>query len=253
MQKIVGILGSYNHKGKTARMLEHLLSGAKKAGLTTELIYLDDYQIKGNHSDVKKLYTKMAQSDCIILAAPTYWGGLSGLAKIFLDCTRQYLVHVAQDGDLKPGALKGKKYITITSCYKTTLENILTGVTDPTFNTVQTVFNAAGMKPIGEIVLTNTWNMSSLPENKKEECYQMGLTLQQLIEKEHDLLKRYIQLFGMIAVSSLLIMGIEEGLAKVGLLDLSNFWIRWIAFVLLFFTLLSIILHSVTVHNHKKK
>lgn len=253
MMKILGILGSYNHRGKTAKMLEEVLAGASDAGLITELLYLDEYQVKMSHPDTRKLYAKLLESDCVVLAAPTYWGEISGIAKNFLDCLRQYAVKTTENGDLKPGNLKGKKYITITSCYKTALENIVTGLTDTTFNSVQTVFSAAGMKPIGEVVLTNTWKMSALPLRKKEECYNLGLSLQQTIEKEHDLLKRYIQLFFMIAFSSLLVMGMEEGLAKLGLLNLTNFWVRWLAFAVLFFTLLSVILHTVTVHNHKKK
>ncbi|MEL1206290.1 flavodoxin family protein, partial [Staphylococcus epidermidis] len=77
-----------------------------------------------------ELEAKLLAADVWILAAPTYWGAMSGVMKNFLDCMRQRLVRFNRAGDALPDRFKGKSYITISSCYASPAEELVTGVTD---------------------------------------------------------------------------------------------------------------------------
>lgn len=113
---ILGINGSARKNGNTAKLLEKVLSIAKNLGAKTEILHLIDKDIKPCISclaegkcaypcqikdDMQELFEKIKGVDCIVLGSPTYWYGLSGLMKNFLDRL------TAQDM-LRPPILDGK-------------------------------------------------------------------------------------------------------------------------------------------------
>lgn len=252
--KILGILGSHRNDGATDMMLETVLS-AVKAPNTTDMIYLEDYPFKPDQGDRKdpvldKLEAKLLESDVWVIAAPTYWGGLAGKMKDFFDCMRQRLVRFDHDGGTHPDRFKNKHYLSITDCYTGTFENWVTGVTDQSFRTIDKVMSIAGVIKIHELVLTNTWGMKALPENKKQACLKWGARLNAEQKKDDSTLKRYIELFFMVAVMALLTMGIQVGLRLVSTAD---FWWRYASFVLIFYVLLGCILHFFTVVKHRRR
>lgn len=252
--KVLGILGSQSHTGITAQMLGNVLKNVDK-GVETETIFLEDYQIHANgvkeNNDLDLIVDKMAKSDVWIFAAPTYWRELSGIMKKLLDCLRPKLVYIKPNGDAVPWKFKDKHYLSITDCYASTAENFVTGVTDETFKTIDRVMSAAGVIKIGEIVCPGTLNMKQLPEKKALLCAKYGHKISQKKRKDDSTLKRYIQLFFMVAIMALLTMGIQQLLA--GIIPLSNFWIRYISFTVIFFVLLGCILHFVTFVKHRRR
>lgn len=253
MKKVIGILGTTNKEGLTAEMLHTVLDGAAEAGNEVDCIYLADHDVKMNGPVINKISRQIEDADCIVLAAPTYWGGISGLAKNFLDAMRPRFVATTKRGDVKPTRYKNKTYISITSCYKSAFENIVAGVTNGTFNTIDQVFTAAGMHRVGEIVLPGTYHLKQLPTKKREEAKQVGSRIGQKLDRGGFVLKRYVQLFVMLAVSTLIVRGIQVGIEKIGWFNTTNFWVDYAVFVIIFFLFLSIMLHSLTVHNHKRK
>lgn len=252
--KILGILGAHKHDGLTGQLLKTLLEAVPTPN-ETELVYLADYDIQPHtgqkNPDLNCLIQKLETSDVWVLAAPTYWGGLSGLMKHFLDCLRPKLVYQKKNGDTIPGPFKNKHYLSLTSCYASTAENFMTGVTDGTFQTIDRVMSAAGVIKVGEIVLPNTLEMKTLPQNKIDLCQKMAQKLVHKKRRDDSTLKRYIQLFFMIAIMALLTMGIQLGLAQW--LALQNFWLNYLSFVIIFFVLLAGILHFVTVKKHRRR
>ncbi|MGX7420400.1 flavodoxin family protein [Carnobacterium gallinarum] len=255
MTKVLGILGTPNRSGLTAAMLQEVLTGAELDGCEVETLYLSDYRLElekadETNEDLDKLHQKMLASDCIVLAAPTYWGNVSGVMKQFLDSMRSRLVRFAKDGEMLPDLYHKKKYILMTNCYTKKFENRLTGVTDTTFITMDRAFSTAGMERMAEIVCTDTFDMQELPTKKIAECRKVGSLIKTKIEKRDFTVKRYIQLFFMLAFSTLVTMGIQTLIGNW--IDITSFFARYVSFVLIFFSLLSIVLHYFSVKKHKR-
>jgi multimeric flavodoxin WrbA len=125
--KIVAIQSSPNLEGLTSSLAQAVLKGSKEHGTSTELVHLNNLNIKtctacesgwGKcrtegacilEDDFKALREKITKSDSFVFATPVYWGDLSESAKIFLDRLRR--VERGQDFE----TFKGKKVIGITS------------------------------------------------------------------------------------------------------------------------------------------
>lgn len=252
--KVLGILGAHRKDGVTAQLLATVMEGIDPAN-ETEIIYLEDYNFKPDTFEQKNpvldiIETKLLESDVWIIAAPTYWRNLSGQMKDLFDCLRQRLVRFDKKGETHPDRFKNKHYLSITNCYTGTLENWLTGVTDQSLRTIDSVMSAAGVIKVNEIVLTNTWGVKELPARKKAECLKRGHQLNTLQKRDDSTVKRYIQLFFMVALMALAAMGIQVGL---GLLPTEKFWLSYSSFVVIFFALLAGILHFFTFVKHRRK
>ena len=80
--KVLGILGSHKSNGVTRMMLDAVLNGVEDSN-EVELLNLNDYQIKPripgeDNPTLDLIIEKLKAADVWVLAAPTYWGGLSG-------------------------------------------------------------------------------------------------------------------------------------------------------------------------------
>lgn len=251
--KILGILGTHNPDGITAQMMQTVLSGVT-APNETEVVVLADYNIQPDHGqpnpDLDLIEQKLLESDVWVIAAPTYLGGLAGTMKHFLDCLRGRMGRFDHTGAIHPTKFKDKHYLSITSCYTSTFENMLTGVTDVTFNTIDKAMGLAGLIKIHELVLTNSYGQTKLSPEKQQECVRWGAKLGQKKKKDDNTMKRYFELFIMVAVMALVTMGIQALInpALVG----AHFWWSFISFTLIFFVLLASILHIMTFVKHKR-
>ncbi len=252
--KILGILGSHKKTGVTAKMLNEVLDSVK-APNKKEVIYLEDYPFKPDTDDKKdpvldQLEQKMLDADVWVIAAPTYWGGLAGKLKDFFDCMRERMVRIDHIGETHPDKFRNKHYLSITDCYTGTFENWVTGVTDQSFRTIDKVMSAAGVIKIHELVLPNTYGMKDLPEAKKQLARRWGEKLNHEIKRDDSTLKRYIELFFMVAFMALLTMGIQF---FMGIISGANFWPLYGSFVVIFYVLLGCILHFFTVVKHRRR
>lgn len=253
--KILGILAAHQRSGINAQLLNEVIKNVNE-NCETETIFLEDYNItprkRGEKNEVlDELSDKLMKADVWVFAAPTYWRELSGVLKNFFDCMRPKFVYFKQNGDTIPGPFKNKHYLSLTSCYASKTENFFTGVTDESFKTIDRVMSAAGVIKTGEIVLPGTFGMKELPDNKKKICAKYGKKISQKVRKDDSTVKRYIQLFFMIAVMALLTMGIQAVLGSF--LPMNDFWINYISFTIIFFVLLGLILHFVTFMKHRRR
>ena len=64
-------------------------------------------------------------------------------------------------------------------------------------------------------------------------------------------MKRYFELFAIVAIMTLITMGIQVGLSH--LVPITGFWWTYFSFVIIFFALLATILHLLTVRLHAPK
>jgi multimeric flavodoxin WrbA len=100
--KVVAINGSPRKNGNTAIVLKAMAEELEKEGINVETIQVGDQLIHGciacehckksegnqcvfKDDIVNEASLKMREADGIILAAPTYYGGIPGTAKSFLD------------------------------------------------------------------------------------------------------------------------------------------------------------------------
>jgi len=252
--KILGILASHQEHGLNAQMLDEVMQNVDD-GIETETIYLENYEITPRKKHEKnevldELSAKLMESDVWVLAAPTYWRELSGVMKNFFDCMRPKFVYFKDNGDTIPGQFKNKHYLSITSCYVSPMENFLTGVTDESLKTIDRVMSAAGVIKTGELVLPGTFGMKEVPNNKKKLCKKYAKKISIKKRKDDSTVKRYIQLFFMIAVMALVTMGIQIPLAPF---ISDSFWLTYISFTVIFFVLLACILHFVTFVKHRRR
>ena len=101
--KVIAINGSPKEKGNTAQALQVLLGELQKKGIETELVTIGNKMIHGcigcakcrealngtcvafPNDAVNELLPKLAAADAIVLGSPTYFAGINGTMKSFLD------------------------------------------------------------------------------------------------------------------------------------------------------------------------
>lgn len=99
--KVLVVLGSPRRNGNSAILAEKFSDGAKEKGLEVDTVFLQDKEIKactaceGCHrenskgcvikDDMQELYTKMEETDVVLLASPIYWFNISAQLKLFID------------------------------------------------------------------------------------------------------------------------------------------------------------------------
>lgn len=253
--KYLAILGSHKRDGITGQYLDTVLD-ALPASAEKEIVFLRDYDIYPDTMHDKcpaldAIEAKMAACDVWVIAAPTYWSGLSGVMKYFFDCMRFRMVRMTKKMDTLPGQFKNKHYVSLTTCFTSSVENFVTGATDQTFVTIDRVMTSAGLIKKGEFVGTGTWQYHELQPKKIQECQRLAQKIAHADRKDDETLKRYILLFGMIAVTTLITMGIQN--IFLHLFSASVFWLAYISFVLIFFLLLAGLLHFFTFVRHRRR
>lgn len=103
--KVVGFIGSPRRGGHTDTLVRQVLAGAARQGAQTEVVYLNDLQLKGCQAcmycrghegcavkdDMQPLYTAIASADAVVIGSPVFMYQLSGQTKIFIDRLFPYL------------------------------------------------------------------------------------------------------------------------------------------------------------------
>ena len=102
--RVLGIAGSMRRHGNTEAAVRAVLDGAAETvGVETELINLRDYRIEfcrgcyeihgreghpcAIQDDMTGLREPLLAADAIVFGSPTYFGGMTGLLRTFLDRT----------------------------------------------------------------------------------------------------------------------------------------------------------------------
>lgn len=123
--KIIGIASSPRKGANSQTLVEHILSGAEKAGATTELVRLCDLDIrpcigcngckKGNgcvqKDDFAGLARKLETSDAVVIGSPVYFGRLNAQVYPFIDRCYSLL-----KPDFSTDFPKGKKIAVALTC-----------------------------------------------------------------------------------------------------------------------------------------
>ncbi len=97
--KVLGLMGSPRKNGNTFTFLNRALEGARETGADTDIIFVNDLNIRGCQrcnahfqtgqcilkDDMRQVYEKINKSDVIIFASPNYLGQMTGQLKIVYD------------------------------------------------------------------------------------------------------------------------------------------------------------------------
>ena len=115
--KVIAINGSPKNDGNTAQALQVLLGEAQKKGIETELVTIGNKMVHGciscgkcrevqngqctafPNDAVNELMPKLTTADAIVLGSPTYFAGINGTMKSFLD--RTFYVSFSNGGLLR--------------------------------------------------------------------------------------------------------------------------------------------------------
>lgn len=253
--RYLALLGSHEETGITAGYLQAVLA-ALPADAQVETVFLRDYEIYPDTPEktcpaLDTLQAKLAASDFWIICAPTYWGGLPGVMKQFFDCMRFRLVKMNSVGDTLPGKYQNKHYLSMTTCFISSLDNFFTGIIDQTFVTIDRILTGAGLIKVGEFVGTGTWGTAAPRPEKLRECTRWGHKIAHRPRKDDNTLKRYILLFVMIAAMALVTMGLQAW--WLGVFTPGKFWLTYISFVVIFYVLLAGLLHFFTFVRHRRR
>jgi len=176
VKKVLGIAGSPRKGGNTHILVSEILRGAKKAGAKTELISLSNLRIKecdGCHTcweteicwindGMKRIYKKLMDSDCIILATPMYWFGPTVPMKAFIDRLVYFCCSKNED------KIKGKEVV---------LATVLAGEdpndANPLLRMLKMTVDYLGMKLRGKIIAPGVAEKGAMRMKKrklKEAC-----------------------------------------------------------------------------------
>lgn len=159
------------------------------------------------------------------------------------------MVRMTKKGDTLPGQYKDKHYVSVTSCFASGLDNTFTHQTDTTFTMIDKAMSVAGLHKVREVVLPGTWQMMQVPADKVAAARRLGAKLVVKERKDDETVKRYLLLFVMIAVMALATMSIQSLLPFLT----TNFWLRYVSFVIIFFILLACLLHYFTFVRHTRR
>ena len=175
MKKVLIISGSPRKNGNSDTLCNEFMKGAEESGNQVEKIRLAEKKLNFctgcgvcntthkcvQKDDMEEMLNKMVEADVIVLATPTYFYGMSGQLKTFIDRTVPRYQEISNKDF----------YFIITSAdgRKSSLDKIvesLRGFTDDCLNNPHEK---------GIIYGTGVWQMGEIQKTKAmQEAYEMG-------------------------------------------------------------------------------
>jgi len=132
--KVIGFNGSPRKRGNTATLVEAVLRGAASKGAETQLVHLNELEMKGCQScyackkdpgrcavedDLSPLLEQMKECDAVVLGSPIYWFRVSAQLKTLIDRFYCFMGEEtnAETGEKTPyfAFPTGKKFVLVTS------------------------------------------------------------------------------------------------------------------------------------------
>jgi len=179
MKEVLGVVGSPRKGGNTQILVSEILKGAREAGARTELLSLGKLRIEecdGCHTcwdtevcrindGMVRIYKKLMDSDCIILATPMYWFGPTVPMKAFIDRLVYFCCSRNED------KIKGKEVV---------LATVLAGEdpndANPLLRMLKMTVDYLGMKLRGKIIVPGVAEKGAIRKKKRKlkEAFNLG-------------------------------------------------------------------------------
>ena len=184
--KVLGIMGSPRIRGNTDLLLDEALKGARNHGAQVEKIIVDKLKVSpcreyygclrdGDcviRDDMDGIYSKLLDSDAVIVASPIFFYGLTAQLKALIDrCqalwARKYILKQDLPGSgrkgvfIAVGATRGKKLF------------------DGAILTVKYFFEAIGVKYVDELLVTGVDKRGEIEEHPTalSDAFELGKRL----------------------------------------------------------------------------
>ena len=184
--KVLGIMGSPRIRGNTDLLLDEALKGARNHGAQVEKIIVDKLKVSpcreyygclrdGDcviRDDMDGIYSKLLDSDAVIVASPIFFYGLTAQLKALIDrCqalwARKYILKQDLPGSgrkgvfIAVGATRGKKLF------------------DGAILTVKYFFEAIGVKYVDELLVTGVDKRGEIREHPTalSDAFELGKRL----------------------------------------------------------------------------
>ncbi len=184
--KVLGIMGSPRIKGNTDLLLDEALRGAQGQGAKVEKLVVDKLKIApcreyygcvkdGNcviRDDMDNIYPKLLDADCVIVASPIFFYGLTSQVKALIDrCqalwVRKYILkqNLSDSGRkgafIAIGATRGKKLF------------------DGSILTVKYFFKTIGVKYVDELLVRGVDRRGEIKEHPTalSDAFELGRRL----------------------------------------------------------------------------
>ena len=184
--KVLGIMGSPRIKGNTDLLLDEALRGAQGQGAKVEKLVVDKLKIApcreyygcvkdGNcviRDDMDNIYPKLLDADCVIVASPIFFYGLTSQVKALIDrcqalwarkyILKQRLPDSARKGAfIAVGATRGKKLF------------------DGSILTVKYFFKTIGVKYVDELLVRGVDRRGEIKEHPTalSDAFELGRRL----------------------------------------------------------------------------
>ena len=174
-KNVLAILGSPHTNGTTAAMLDLAVKAAMQQGHTVTQMNLYEKNLSyctgcrvcmDTHTcvqqdGIQEIAAAFQKCYLVILAAPVYWANVPAPVKNLFD---RLLGSVIEDTDSFPKPrMRGKQYMILTACNTPAPFSWLFGQSSGAIRSMDEFFRAAGMRPVGKVVCTNTKRTKKLP------------------------------------------------------------------------------------------
>ncbi len=162
---VLGIGGSPRENGNTDVLLRHILRGAEKRGLPSEMILLRDYRFQpcigcercradwtctGLHDDMNPLYPKIVRAGGLVMVSPVHNYNVTAWIKAFID--RLYCFYDFTDdrprGWTSRLALQGRKAVIAAVCEQASKDDL-----GFTLEAMHRPLEALGYEIVGELAV----------------------------------------------------------------------------------------------------
>lgn len=179
MKKITCIVGSARSNGSCAYLIDTFIKGASNSQTVIKKYNISELNMKYclgckscyingecvHDDEVKKVVEDILNSDCVVIAAPSYWADVPAQLKTFFDRNTPY-------GDTNPNrTLKARKQI------KGIAIAVRAGIrqqeNELILNSIQHYFGHLGIETVKRISICETNTLNDLQEKHKAEVQQV--------------------------------------------------------------------------------
>lgn len=206
--KVLGIVGSKRKNGNTAYLVETSLKAVENDEISTEIIYLGDYNIKGCtgcegcqksytciiNDDMQKLYPKILEADALILGSPTYFYNITSDMKAFIERLYAHQVFAQDDRSVWSSiteVLGGKYAVVIAICEQNNEKDM--GFTS---DAMTMPLEALGYRVVDTVKVLHAFKKDDTKHNHEleEKVVRAGIKLGKTMSLKEETKKRIEQL-----------------------------------------------------------
>jgi len=186
--RLIGLAGSPRRNGNTDLLLEEMVRGASESGASTAVIILSRLDIKpcqhcdycvqhGSctiQDDMQMVYREMEAADCIVLASPVQFMGLTADIKAAIDRCQVFWArkYVLKKSPLIPEKVRKGFFISVGG-------RKVEGLFDPSLATVKTFFRIINVSYEGELLFKGVDEKGAIKSNRDalQQAYLAGKKL----------------------------------------------------------------------------